>query len=256
MSGELDTTDLTYETNVTGGRKVLYFYGTNNTDLQETITVNGQEVYIPNSDSSENTSYPVDFGNGLICLGSFENESVSVEFNGEADLSQLHIGWLDYDLLTGAVKEIQDQNPKITTLKQKNSGVKFKLDNVTKSNVFLPISYDKGWSCKVNGKKVEIGSIDGMLSIPVEQGSDNIVLKYRPSGRTPGLIISLITLLICVAGRYLFKKGIVKQDQKTEGVLGSIAYDIYGVVYALFIALLFIVPILCYLRQILVLIQS
>ena len=77
-----------------------------------------------------------------------------------------------------------------------------------------------------------------------------------PSGRTPGLIISLITLLICVAGRYLFKKGIVKQDQKTEGVLGSIAYDIYGVVYALFIALLFIVPILCYLRQILVLIQS
>lgn len=256
VSGELDTTDLTYETNVTGGRKVLYFYGTNNTDLQETITVNGQEVYIPNSDSSENTSYPVDFGNGLICLGSFENESVSVEFNGEADLSQLHIGWLDYDLLTGAVKEIQDQNPKITTLKQKNSGVKLKLDNVTKSNVFLPISYDKGWSCKVNGKKVEIGSIDGMLSIPVEQGSDNIVLKYRPSGRTPGLIISLITLLICVAGRYLFKKGIVKQDQKTEGVLGSIAYDIYGVVYALFIALLFIVPILCYLRQILVLIQS
>ena len=119
----------------------------------------------------------MDFGNGLICLGSFENESGSVEFNGEADLSQLHIGWLDYELLTGAVKEIQDQNPKITTLKQKNSGVKLKLDNVTKSNVFLPISYDKGWSCKVNGKKVEIGSIDGMLSIPVDHAA---YLRGRP----------------------------------------------------------------------------
>lgn len=249
-------TGSSYQTKVGKGKKILYFYGLNTTDQQVTITVNGNPVYIPNSDTSENINYPVDFGNGLICLGSFENENVDVEFSEGVDASMLHLGFLDYDKLTAAVAAINAQNPEITSLKQKHAGVKIKLDNVTKGNVFIPISYDKGWTCKVNGKKAEVSSIDGMLSVPVEQGSDKIVLKYRPAGRTIGMVISLLTLVICVAVLYLKKKAKIKDDQKAVIMMGQAAYQLFGIVYTVFIAVLFIVPILYYIKEIFVIFQS
>lgn len=241
-----------YSTQVGAGRKVLYFYGTNSAEQPVSILVNGEQIYIPNSDTSENISYPKDFGNGLICLGSFENETVEVQFSGDVDASLLHLGWLDYDMLKSAAESIQKDNGDITLLKQKHAGVRLKIENVTKDYVFLPISYDKGWSCKVNGKKVTIRSIDGMMSVPVEKGSDSIVLKYSPSGRKAGIVISLITLLVCLAGAYLLKKGKITQDQKGIVILSSAAYEIFGIVYAVFVAVLFAVPVLYYLKGILI----
>ena len=91
-----------------------------------------------------------------------------------------------------------------------------------------------------------------MMSVPVEKGSDSIVLKYSPSGRKAGIVISLITLLVCLAGAYLLKKGKITQDQKGIVILSSVAYEIFGIVYAVFVAVLFAVPVLYYLKGILI----
>lgn len=245
-----------YGTQVGKGRRILYFYGTNSTDQPVSIVVNGEQIYIPNSDTSENISYPKDFGNGLICLGSFEDETVEVQFGGDVDASMLHLGWLDYDMLQSAAEAIQQDNGGIALLTRKHAGVKLIIENVTKDYVFLPISYDKGWSCKVNGKKVTPHSIDGMLSVPVEKGTDNIVLRYTPDGRKTGAVISVIALIMCLGCAYLLKKGRITQDQKGVVILSGIAYEIFGILFAVFVALLFAVPALYYLKGIFISMQQ
>ena len=50
----------------------------------------------------------------------------------------------------------------------------------------------EGWTCKVNGKKVSMDLFAGsMMSVPLEQGVNEIELSYHLPGRTSGIILSL-----------------------------------------------------------------
>ena len=247
-----DISNLTWQGSTGKGKKVLYFYGTNGTDQTVEINVNGSPVYIPTATSTENTQYPADFGNGLVCLGCFEDETVTVVFNSSADSSAFHLGWLDYDKLSQAVEDINAQNPEIVSLKQKNNGLRMTLKNVTKKNIFLPVSYDEGWVCKVNGENVQLKSVDGMVSVPAAEGTNDIVLKYSPKGRTQGMILSIITLFVCLAGWYIARTT-KSEEHKWMTVLDAAAYEIFGIVYAVFIAFMFLVPMFYYLKQIFIL---
>ncbi len=231
-----------FVTQVGNERKLLYFYGSNTSADTIQIMVNGEIVTFPASSSIEHHDYPVDFCNGLVFLGSFQNEQVEILFGGNgAHPANIHLGMLDYNTFVNAVDQVAKQNPTITTLKQRNAGVKLELENVTKSNVFLPISYDEGWTCKVNGKKVAVNSIDGMLSIPVEKGNDSIVLKYVAPGQKTGAIISLCGLVVLVAFWLLTKKEILSTE-RMEGVAGMLAYIVFVVVFIAFQVILFVIP--------------
>lgn len=70
------------------------------------------------------------------------------------------------------------------------------------------------------------------------------------------MVISLLTLVICVAVLYLKKKAKIKDDQKAVIMMGQAAYQLFGIVYTVFIAVLFIVPILYYIKEIFVIFQS
>ena len=50
----------------------------------------------------------------------------------------------------------------------------------------------------------------------------------------------------------VLKKGKITQDQKGIVILSSVAYEIFGIVYAVFVAVLFAVPVLYYLKGILI----
>lgn len=227
--------------------KVLYFYGTNSGENPVSITVNGEPVVIPSSFSVTNQQYPADFGNGLICLGCFRNEQINVTFSGNAGI---HLGVLDMNVFQRGIELVKSQNPEIKSLEQKREGLSLELDHVTKSNVFLPVSYNEGWECKVNGKKVEgIGNMDGMLSIPVEAGKNEIKLSYVAPGRTTGGILSAITLILLTALVAVRRKKEIKAE-KTAYIAGHVAYAVFAAVFTIFIIVLFVIPVLFYLRNI------
>lgn len=132
----------------------------------------------------QNQQYPADFGNGFICLGVFQNETVQVQFSGGVNTSDLHLGMLDYAAFINGIEKVKKENPKIVSLEQGRSGVNIELEGVTKPNLFLPVSYDEGWECNVNGEKVsDIQNLDGMLSIPVVEGRNEIRLRYHAPGQ-------------------------------------------------------------------------
>ncbi len=74
-----------------------------------------------------------------------------------------------------------------------NGHIKCSIDAKTgEDHLFLPVIRSEGWTCKVNGKKVSMDLFAGsMMSVPLEQGANEIELSYHLPGRTSGIILSL-----------------------------------------------------------------
>lgn len=230
-------------------KKILYFYGTNTNDHPVVITVNGVPVRIPSSSSTQNQEYPADFGNGFICLGVFQNETVQVQFSGGVGASALHLGMLDHAVFVNGIEKVKKENPKIVSLEQGRSGVDIELEGVTKSHLFLPVSYDVGWECKVNGEKVsDIQNIDGMLSIPVVKGKNDIRLKYTAPGQKAGAVLSICALLALAAFVFVRKKVVI--PERVLELAGYAAYVIFIGAFIIYFVTLFVIPTLFYLRAV------
>ncbi len=237
----------TYNLQVGAEKKILYFYGTNPSSEPITAYVNGKQVMIPSSSGYGQYTYPSDFCNGIVCLGAFENQQVTVQFSGNT--SGVRLGVLDYNTFVSGLEAVEKTNPKVTSLKQKKSGLKLQLTGVTKSNILLPVTYDEGWSCRVNGKQVEtVNSVAGMVSIPVPQGDVRIDLCFTPPGQRMGAIISMVGLLLLI-GFVLINKKKPLEETKGISVLSVIAYGIYGLAFAAFVIIVFVIPLGNYLSS-------
>lgn len=101
--------------------------------------------------------------------------------------------------------------------------------------------------------------MDGMLSIPVKQGTNEIVLSYVPDGQKPGAVISIIVLLLLAAVVVLQKKtdifaakpeGASLDDSKPVKILGQTAYTVFAALFIVVVILLFAIPALYQLRDV------
>jgi len=70
---------------------------------------------------------------------------------------------------------------------------------------FFSIPYDTGWHASVNGSKVEIININGLMAIPITQGSNQIVFTYHNIYFYIGIVMSVIGILLWIA----YRKGIL-----------------------------------------------
>ncbi len=66
--------------------------------------------------------------------------------------------------------------------------------------LFLPIPFERGWSAYVNGQKSDIYKVNfGFSGVYLNQGENNVELKYFPPYMKVGGIISMICLIvICI----------------------------------------------------------
>ncbi len=57
--------------------------------------------------------------------------------------------------------------------------------------LFFSIPYTEGWSATVNGETVEVEKANvGFMAIPITEGENHVVLKYRTPWLLPGILIS------------------------------------------------------------------
>lgn len=235
-------TDYQFSVPVGEAKKVMYMYGTNGSDNPVSVTVNGETLMIPCSYSTENIAYPADFAGGMLCLGVFQNENVTLQFGGNAGLHDLHLALLDYDTFVNGVEKVKAENPQIMSLKQKHSGIDIELDNVTKDNILIPVMYDEGWSCRVNGTAAEhINTVDGMLSVPVSKGKCRIELRYTAPGRSAGAVVSSVVLL-ALAGFVLLDKKKKIGEAKAIRIAEYAACGLFLLLFAAFLVVMFVIP--------------
>lgn len=63
--------------------------------------------------------------------------------------------------------------------------------------VFFSVPYTEGFSCTVDGQKVDMIKADyGLMAVPVEGGVHEIRVSYEPEGFTEGLIMSIAGIVI------------------------------------------------------------
>ena len=66
--------------------------------------------------------------------------------------------------------------------------------------LYLSIPYDDGFTAYCNGKEVALSKVnDAFCAIALEEGENEITLRYLPPGMNAGLLLSFAGLLLCVS---------------------------------------------------------
>ncbi len=173
-----------------------------------TIKVNGKQIDIPTIGNVNNKYYTTDYNNGLIYIGTYENENVEVELdyarpldnNGDVSVDKyiFTMGGIDLDKMDSLCKKYENKQSDVTYT---NNSVTVKVDGSgTDDYVMVPIIKSDNWTVTVNGEKRETRDIAGMFTgVSVNEGENEIVFTFKPAAKDKGLLISILVLIAMIA---------------------------------------------------------
>ncbi len=136
---------------------------------------------------------------GLVDAGS----TVAVK-SADADVSdiQIYAYSFDEDKFTELIDSLNENGLILDTFE--DTYVKGSITADEDGYVFTSIPYDKGWTAIVDGKEVDIETLDdAFIMIPVTEGTHTIEFKFTPGGLYLGITLSILsyvafaTILIC-----------------------------------------------------------
>lgn len=233
---------LTYDVEV-NGTQTLYFdcFDNISNNLSEAdygsfdVTVNGQSI---------EKSYPKKNNNGLLNLGTYTDEIVTVKIDvlKTTRAKSFGVTGVYLDTLRTAVSQA-----KTADLKQEGNTITGTATaNGADQYLFLPLSYDEGYSICVNNQPAQIHRVfDTFMAVKLNKGSNTIKIAYMPQGFKTGAIISIAGLLSFAAMLLLLKHGFYKKLKCLE-LPATILFSL------LFIAVvigIYIFPVVAYFKK-------
>ena len=112
---------------------------------------------------------------------------------------------LDEALFNEAVNKIRANNSVVTMENAANLNIDISAPE--NGYIYTSIPYEKGWTVKIDGKKVEPVCIaDTLLAIPVTKGEHNVTMSFIPNGFILGLSLFLLAVAICIVIIVLSKR--------------------------------------------------
>ncbi|MDO4189192.1 MAG: YfhO family protein [Lachnospiraceae bacterium] len=198
------------------GKKAIYYFSNqvDTDDYNTKIYVNGETVKVPSIKEIDNTLYPAHFNNNAVYLGTFEDEIVELNVDIK-DTDRLgnkietkivpEVISVDLNMLSELTKSYEDN---ISKREAKEAVYKFDVKSASNgSYLLLPLSYDRGYTAKVNGISKEVIPVGGIFSaVPVLEGENSIVFGFTPDGMKMGVLISLVGLFMIAIYLYFDKK--------------------------------------------------
>lgn len=216
------------------GHKLLYL----RKGEADKIIVNKEAVPVPSISEPNNTKYPAWFNSNLICLGEFEDTDIVIDCPEKSEIFSLDIPV--FKKLSGELSDNAEITGAEELLAAGNKTLTFKI-NTDSDGMYavLPVNPDEFSSIKVNGRKAEGRTVNGMLTgVPVESGSNFVEISFSPKGQTAGIIISLIMLLLM---GFIYIK-----DEQVENLIkksGSAAYIPVKILWFAAVVLIYVIPI-------------
>jgi len=165
------------------------------------VYVNGDPVPVPSLGDQMNTRYSATFNNGILNLGTFEDEDVLVKIELidrelTPDNLRARFALLPRDRLA-ALCESQAGRTTATAGKRSLSAAAYSESGG--GVLFLPVVYDEGWSCTVNGKPAEVREALGtFIAVELERGENQVELRFFPQGMKIGAAVSILSLLALI----------------------------------------------------------
>ncbi len=184
-------------------RETLYFdcFDRLSNDLVEHI--NGS-FHITVNDTVIEKNYPSQLNNGLITLGTFENEIVEVDIQvlQSVTCSSFGVFGIDHTLLNSAIKQANTVD-----LQMNCRSISGTINADTEQTIFLSIPFDAGWTLKIDGKEATLShAFLGFSAFQVDAGEHSIELSYLPPGFALGFALTLFALLLCLTVKILQKQ--------------------------------------------------
>lgn len=195
------------------------------------ITVNGQTV---------RSQYPTQSDNGLVELGTFENEIVTVEISLSKHITPAYSGVFGLD--TGVLESICS-TAQGAEMETDGRRVTVSCTAAEGQTLFLPLTYDSGWTATVNGTPAALSRTAGtFLSLPLQEGENQIVLTYTPPGLRLGLLLMAAGLLLAL---WFFRKG--KAWALGNAFLKTAARFLFLTAFLAVLILVYLLPLVVYL---------
>ncbi|MCI8293931.1 MAG: YfhO family protein [Hespellia sp.] len=115
-------------------------------------------------------------------------------FGTEADM-QPYFYYLDQNVFEETIAELQKNPFLLDTFEDGYVAGTYEAKKA--GNLLLTIPYDEGWRVQVNGTRVEFAKGANALTVlPVEQGMNQIVMKYHVPGQVTGILISVFSIMV------------------------------------------------------------
>lgn len=147
------------------------------------VVVNGEVI---------EKEYPRTIKNGVLKLGEFENEYVSVTMTASKNISCYSFGvfGLDLDVLSDSFN-----NARCANLDFEKGKITGTVSSESGKTCLLAIPYNDGITVRINGEKVQYRrALSDLVAFDLKDGENNIEISMIPKGFIIGAIISAIGL--------------------------------------------------------------
>ena len=84
----------------------------------------------------------------------------------------------------------------IKVLKFEPNRIELKINSENRAFVVASETWDKDWQVKINGQKSTLYNVSDIRGFYVSAGTSEVVMSYFPSDLIPGLIITLIGIIL------------------------------------------------------------
>ncbi len=125
---------------------------------------------------------------------------VTTRVNGNGAMSgNVYIARLDADRMQAVFSQLAQNGYQVT--RATDSSLTGTVTAPRDGLMFLSMTYDAGWTATVDGQPTDILPVDdteggALMAIDLPAGEHTVTLKYRPRGQVPGLLITIVCLLI------------------------------------------------------------
>lgn len=222
------------------GTETIYlnlYYSLNN--MENTRILELFDIYV--NDKLFIKNFPDSDITGTLNLGTYKNETVKVRIviKDSLKLKNISIGVMNQEKLKDFAKTYKIDS-KIDFVKNK---IKLNVKSPDEKLLFIPITYNEGYSVKVNGKTCEIVKVfDNYLGVKVEEGTNEIEFTFIPPKLKTSMIISFIALIIT----FIFLKFNLISKLMNNNILQIVAEKIYISAYLLALILVYVIPTICF----------
>lgn len=187
--------------------------------------------------------YPSQKQNGLVNLGTFENETVNIEIRllKDVDAVSFGIAGLKDEVLENSLKKVKTIN-----LEQNRNKITGTINSENDDDYLLiPITCNNGFTAFVNNNESAIVKVfDSMMAVKLCKGLNNISLTFIPKGFKIGSIISLLSIIVTAIFSLLSKHK--KWEYKKICILETFASAVFIVLSILIFMSVYIFPIIIY----------
>lgn len=175
-------------------QSVFYIYSPSAKSEMYSFFLDGEQLKIPFLSYEDNHSYPIAFRNGIIDCGVYQDEVIHLKIETPYDnLQGLSMGLLKTFVLEQWISSAENQNIEC----------EINLDTITVATktaagyLYLPLAYHKGYEITVNKERVDTETFLGgnYLAIPVPEGLNHILIRYRPYGIGAGAWLTALGFL-------------------------------------------------------------